>query len=150
MAKKSKVKPHKKESFFADIIKSQKEAQAKNLVDDEYFLFSLRQLDSTQGQTFEFWQDNMILADLMNVLQGYCCNKLKSQVDKNKFTIYGDFPRAENTEFNHPKHVPEDARWARIHITGEHILAGHIVGNVFYIVFLDYHHKFWISDKADN
>lgn len=150
MAKKSKVKPHTKKSSITRAINSIKEAQAENLVDDEYFLFSLRQFDSTQGETFKFWQDNLILADLVNVLKGYSCSTLKSQVDKNKFTIYGDFPPADKTEFHHPKHVPEDARWARIHITGKHILAGHIVGNLFYIVFLDFHHKFWISNNAEN
>lgn len=90
MAKKSKVKPHTKKSSITRAINSIKEAQAENLVDDEYFLFSLRQFDSTQGETFKFWQDNLILADLMNVLKGYSCSTLKSQVDKNKFTIYGD------------------------------------------------------------
>ena len=68
-------------------------------------------------------------------------DRLKEQVDGKKFVIYGDFPK--HSKFTFPTYVPPDANWARIHINGLHVLAGHVVKNIFYIVFMDNSHSFW-------
>lgn len=70
--------------------------------------------------------------------------KLISQTDK-EYAIYEAFP--ENSNFTPPNYAPQDAVWARIHVDGKHVIAGHIVENVFYVVFLDSNHKFWITEK---
>jgi hypothetical protein len=31
-----------------------------------------------------------------------------------------------------------DAKWARIHVNGLHVIAGHVFKNTFFVVFLDY------------
>lgn len=73
---------------------------------------------------------------------------LLEQVDNNKFSIYGDFPPKHKTLFDCPAFVPEDANWARIHITGAAVVAGHIVQDTFYVVFLDKSHKFWLTKRV--
>jgi hypothetical protein len=88
---------------------------------------------------------------MIETIQGYCCRPLLEQVDGDKFTIYGDFPPKERTRFTPPTFVPEDANWARIHVTGPAVVVGHIIENTFYVVFLDKTHKFYLTRRiVDN
>jgi hypothetical protein len=119
-------------------------AEEQNLNED--FLISFKYLDRTQGQTLEQWEQDNILARAIDKLRHYCCDTLNSQCG-DKFTVYGDFPPKKKTDFSIPKHVPEDAKWARIHITGKQIIAGYVNRNVFNVVFLDKEHKFYKSQK---
>ncbi|WP_052126195.1 hypothetical protein [Ureibacillus massiliensis] len=114
---------------------------------NDYFLISLKYLDRTQGQDFSEWEQENLLAKAMETLRNYSHNSLVSQVDGKKFNIYGEFPPKKKTEFNHPKHVPEDAEWARIHVTGKQCIIGFVNRNIFNVVFLDKEHKFWKSEK---
>jgi len=113
----------------------------------ESFSISFQDIDTSQkyGSSFEDWQKIGLLSSTLRVLQGYCARPLIEQVDNNKFTIYGNFPNANTTLFKHPEHVSLDAKWARIHITGVAIIVGHIIGNIFFLVFLDKTHKFYLT-----
>ncbi len=139
---KSKVKkPHEKESEI------KKYLNKKTSVNDDIptcFNISLKHFDSEQSDSFEDWQNAAFLSAALNVLTGYCKRPLREQVSKT-FKIYGDFPPKDKTIYTYPKHVPEDAEWARIHIDGTHIVAGHVFGDTFFIVFLDSKHQFYIS-----
>jgi hypothetical protein len=123
-------------------------ASEKEIYDQE-FLLSFKHLDRIQGQRLSDWDDIGILSQAIETLWGYCGESLVSQSNNKKFTIYGDFPPKDKTDFTHPKHVPEDARWARIHITGKICVIGHVVRNIFNVVFLDMEHRFWISEKKN-
>lgn len=113
------------------------------------FKLSFQYLDTTQkyGSGFKDWQKAGLLSKALETLQGYCCSPLLKQVDGDKFSIYGAFPASINTMFDYPQNVPEDANWARIHITGPCVVVGHIVNDTFYVVFLDKTHKFWLTKK---
>lgn len=115
----------------------------KELGLEENMVFSFIHLSQDQGATFENWNDDGLLIKALNRLNEYSHKKV-SQTDTT-YTIYGDFPR--KTKYYHPKNVPPDANWARIHVDGTHIIAGHIVKNVFYVVFLDSDHSFWVTEK---
>ena len=69
------------------------------------------------------------------------------QVGGNKFAIYKNPPPKDKTKFTIQNYIPEEANWARIHINNKSVIVGHIVGNKFYIVFLDKRHDFWLSEK---
>lgn len=129
----------------------QETLEAKKSVHDttENFKVSFQFLDSTQkyGSSYIDWQKSGLLAKMLECFQGYCCNPLLKQVDGDKFTIYGNFPPTAKTKFKLPHFVPEDANWARIHITGIAVVAGHIVKDTFYVVFLDKTHKFWLTKR---
>lgn len=114
------------------------------------FKVSFQYFDATQkyGSSFKDWQGVGLLSRAMETLYGYCCSPLMEQVDGDKFTIYGSFPPKGKTMFEYPHHVPEDANWARIHINGSAVIIGHIVGDTFYVVFLDKTHKFWLTKKV--
>ena len=114
------------------------------------FKVSFQYLDKTQkfGSGFLDWQRAGLLSKMLDVFQGMCCRSLPEQVDGSKFTIYGDFPPPDKTLFEKPAAVPEDAKWARIHITGPVVVVGHVVQDTFYVVFLDKTHKFWLTKRV--
>lgn len=76
-------------------------------------------------------------------------------------TYYASFPDPEKMDYQYPKNVPAEARWARFRITGRfrligftipetlhgqpHTVAGYTFDkNTFYCVFIDPEHKFWL------
>jgi hypothetical protein len=139
----SKFKPHRRQSIISKVIEQKK--TIKDLEADANFLISFRHLDNTQGDSLSTWEQNSKLAHAIEVLAAYCHGPLIQQLSE-KFRIYGSFPPPHKTDYKYPKQVPEDANWARIHIDGKQIIAGHVVKNVFYVVFLDPEHRFYISE----
>jgi hypothetical protein len=106
--------------------------------------FSLKHFDRNQGQRFEEWEAEKLLSEMLNTFWGYCQRPLFNQCFNPKFKPYKTFP--PDSEFKHPAHVPEDANWYSMHIKGLPCVAGHMVHNVFYVVFLDKFHKFYPSN----
>ena len=79
------------------------------------------------ASSFHDWQKSGLLSKAMETLQGFCKRPLRQQIDGDKFAIYQSFPPSDKTKFEYPKHV---------------------VGDTFYLVFLDKTHKFWLTKKA--
>ena len=142
-----KIKPpkHKSESRIRLAIKERQNATIQDLRGDDCFLISFKHFDKAQSNTFKSWEDTAMLSDCLEVLAGYSCSSLVSQLGTSKFTKYETYP--PNSAFSYPEYIPEDAEWARIHVNGTHVIAGHIVRNVFYVVFLDSKHQFWPVTK---
>jgi len=80
---------------------------------------------------------------------GHICNVNRIEAEQNKFIkVYYEFPKT--SEFENP--FPDRyLNWAVImNIGGQKSrVAGHIIGHVFYIVFLDAEHKFFPSEKKN-
>lgn len=142
---KSKIPSQKKTSMINGL--SYSTTAKNNEQSNGDFVLSFKHLDPNQGQTLTEWEEDGILAQAMETLKNYCCNSLLSQCGTDKFTIYGGFPPKDVTKYSHPKHVPEDANWARIHVNGKQCIIGHVNRNVFNVVFLDKEHHFWNSEK---
>jgi hypothetical protein len=107
-------------------------------------VFSFKDFDPTQGQTFAQWGDAKLLRVLLDKIKEYS-RKTVPEAEKASFTIYGRFP--SRSRFTHPRHIIPDATWASMHIQGKECIAGHIIDNVFYVVFLDKEHHFWPAKK---
>ena len=140
-----KIKPHQKESLLKRITKP----TAQQEYDKNLLVISFKHLDKTQGQSFEDWESEKILARAVNTFSEYCHGTIEAQCCTDRFKPYRDFPPQERTDFIFPNHVPQDAEWACMHITGKQCVAGHIFHNVFYVVFLDKKHRFWITEKRN-
>jgi len=138
----------KKKDSFLDTLEKKKSNISSNK--NQNFVVSFADFDSSQrsGSSFKDWDKIGLLSTMLSVFQGYCCSPLQSSLDS-KFTIYGDFPPADKTKFARPTHVAEDAQWARIHLNNKTIVAGHVINNTFYVVFLDKFHHFYISEKKN-
>lgn len=140
-----KVKPHQKKSIISTTLNEKRTVSSSDRTN--CFVVSFKDIDRNQGDSISDWSSQGLLERLIDTLQGYCCRPLIEQVDNDKFTIYGGFPK--ESDYEHPKSIPEDAEWARIHIGGKEVVAGHVVKNTFYVVFLDSEHRFYITKKKN-
>jgi len=150
MAKrKSKIGKHQKQSIIKQTLEQKKSVQ--NLETDECLVISFKHLDKNQfppSTDFQEWEEKNMLARAMYTLAGCTTSTIgELEANSNKFTVYDGFPPEDKTDYTHPIHVPEDARWTRLHITGLQCVIGHLVKNTFYIVFLDTEHRFWKSQQ---
>lgn len=99
------------------------------------------------GQTYEEWQEKELLAYMLTKF-GYICNMNRIEAEQQKFIkVYGEFP--PNSKFTDPFPDAEDLQWAVImNIKGQKPrVAGHVIGHVFYVVFLDIEHQFYPSSR---
>ncbi len=140
----AKFKPKQKESLKLDKTSVVSQEKAGN------FKVSLQYFDPhpMYASGFKDWQKDGLLSKALETLYGCSHKPLREQVDGDKFSIYTSFPPSDRTKFEYPKHVPEDAQWARIHVNGPAVLIGHIVRDTFYLVFLDKTHKFWLTRRV--
>jgi len=116
---------------------------------EPFIVFSFRDFDRNQGQSFKEWETDELLAKACEKLAGIS-NKTLAQAQQEKIvTIYSkvDFP--PNTEFTYPRHVPDGVKWASMHIQGKECIIGYFEDNVFQIVFLDKEHEFWKTEKKN-
>jgi hypothetical protein len=114
---------------------------------DSFFNYTTRQLDINQGQRFEEWQKEGLLGKLMEHLRGMEQSPISNHKDTKMLHTYPSWPPDKKTEYHFPKHISPDAVWARIKIQGSVVVVGHIVRDVFNIVFLDKEHKWYKVDK---
>lgn len=144
MGKNDKFKERKTSSYKREL----KGAELKNGKKEERIVFSFRDFDRNQGQNFEEWEEEKILAKAVNKLRDI------SQLTRIQATtqqIIKQYPNVDfppNTAFEHPIHIL-DVVWCSMHIQGKECIIGHFEDNVFHIVFLDKNHEFWISKKKN-
>ncbi|MDI9312787.1 MAG: hypothetical protein QM535_21435 [Limnohabitans sp.] len=120
--------------------------------DPPKILFSFRDFDIKQippGQNYTHWQKDQLLAYMLEKFGHICAMTITEAQQKSCLKIYDSFP--QKTNFKKPQHINDDVHWAVItNIGGQKSrVAGHIIGNVFYVVFLDKDHKFYIADKKN-
>ena len=116
----------------------------------ELLTFSFKDFDQTQPkkspETLRVWSDKGLLPKLFDRLM-HLANLTRSEaVNEGQIQQYGQFPDKDKTEFSIPSHVPLGANWSVIKKLGGKIrVAGYLIDNTFYIVFLDSEHKFFLS-----
>jgi hypothetical protein len=127
--------------------------ERKSLKLGELMTFSFKDFDETQPakdpQTLEKWQKESLLKPLFLRLIDISKLSRDEAVKQAQIKVYGDFP--PKTDFTHPKHVDQHVSWGVIKSIGgqKGTVAGYIIENTFYIVFLDQNHRFWISEKKN-
>ncbi len=139
---KLKGQSKKKQSLVAN------QSQITQKPPDKKIAFNFSQIDMNQGERFEDWINEGLIKDLIDKLIHYSDRTIdKAIVEQSgkKFKIYEALPK--EARFKHPPCVPPDARWACIHIQQKPCLIGHVVENIFYIVFLDKNHRFYPTEK---
>lgn len=113
-------------------------------------VFSLKDIDKNQippGQTYEEWANEGLLAYLFEKLEYISQKTMAEAIQEGYIKVYDEFP--PRSDFKHPKYIAPDVKWAVImNIKKQKIrVAGHIIDNVFYIVFLDKGHVFYKMKK---
>jgi hypothetical protein len=145
MAKQDKFK----ERHIASYKRELKNIETKQGKKDPLIVLSFRDFDRNQGQNFEEWEEERLLALAINKLRDICqltrIQATNQQIIKEYSKV--DFP--PNSAFKHPKHVLPDVDWCSMHIQGKECIIGHFEDNIFHIVFLDKNHEFWITKKKN-
>lgn len=121
-------------------------------IDKDKIVISFKDFDGTQPrkqpQDFKDWQEESILIEFLDRLPYLCELTMQEAKDREMIAEYGKFPEAEGYKI--PKNLKDkELRWAVLKkLTGQKVrVAGHIIDNIFYIVFLDKNHKFWPVEK---
>lgn len=91
----------------------------------QFLVFSLRDLDKVQGEHFENWEENQILAKALNRIHGFCRMTLKQAITEKLIKIYGK-GMPKNSKYSHPNHVHYDVQWASIRIQGKERIIGYV------------------------
>lgn len=111
--------------------------------------FSLsKHIPNVGGQTIEDWDSSGLMVLLFNRLK-FVGQFSAIEVRQNQYIkeyTKVDFP--PNSKFKKPNHIT-NVTWAVMHITGtsKEVVVGYIEDDVFYIVFLDKDHDFWVCSK---
>ncbi len=126
--------------------------------------FSLKYFDGSQkaGQDFKDWNDNektKLLDKLKEYSKGskqYWLNQRVGSGSLKVLEIYGAFPR--NSDFSKPIHVPDKGNWGRFRLESKVLLIGFFIDetearekqlstDIFYVVFLDKNHRFYLLEN---
>jgi len=128
--------------------------KSKNLEDRSskratLIVFSFKDLDRNQGQLFKEWEEKELLAAACEKLAGINSLTVAQALQQQILKIYTKIDFPANSKFKHPPHVPDDVKWASMRIQGKERIIGYFEENIFYIVFLDMNHEFWIAKKKN-
>ncbi len=145
MGKHDKFKQRKSASYKREL----KGVETKQGSKEPLIVLSFTDFDRNQGQSFEEWEEEKLLALAINRLRHIC---QLTRLEATSQQIIKQYPNVDfppNTVFEHPKHVLPDVVWCSMHIQGKECIIGHFEDNIFHIVFLDKNHEFWISKKKN-
>lgn len=114
-------------------------------------VFSFKDFDTGQippGQSYDEWQEEKRLAYALEKFGEIGkCNRVEAQ-QQGLIKVYKEFPAT--SKFKYPRTVIQDDKivWAVImNIKGQKPrVVGHMIENVFYVVFLDAEHCFFPSE----
>lgn len=122
--------------------------------DPKKILFSLKYFIDTQPkkdeQSYSSWEKDKRLSKLLERLEAICDLTLMEAIRDGYIKQYDSFPPPQKTDFKCPDQF-KNSRWYVINkILGQKArVAGVMVGNIFYIVFFDKNHRFWITEKKN-
>jgi len=132
----------KKATLIERVVEAQEENATKIL--DKKIEYELGNLE-LEWQHFSEWDLDKCTTDLISRLHHICQKTISQAIAERVLAVYGKYP--SHSKISKPSKFSEDTNWARLTITGKRRICGHIVDNVFHIVFLDKNHEFWPTLK---
>src|SRR5690606_8691622 len=143
--KQNKVKERNAASYKREVEKIETRQGRK----ESLIVLSFRDFDRNQGQSFEEWEREELLALAVSKLRELCQLTVGQATAQQIIRPYTkvDFP--QESGFVHPKHVLPNVTWCSMHIQGKECVIGYFEDNVFLIVFLDKDHEFWKTKKKN-
>jgi hypothetical protein len=151
----------RKDAFLASIPCCTVESKAGDLKKRISFNFSFFDAGQSAGQDFKDWSHEQ-LSKLLDKLKSFSKESVEhwrrehtGHGSQHVLEVYGAFPG--KSDFIRPKHVPADIDWARFRLEFDCRLIGFLLKkehcsefgldpNIFYVVFLDEHHRFYQSE----
>lgn len=101
------------------------------------------------GQSLQTWRKDKLIDRLLSSLHYVTTNSFTQLSTSKVLENYSKFPDADKTKFTCPKELGKDLAWGVIrYVGGAERIAGFIKDKVFYVVFLDKNHHFYLVKKA--
>lgn len=124
---------------------NKKETKATFLsVSFKYF----RDIDG-DGQSLNTWRKNNLIDRLLISLHFVTTNSFTHLSTTKVLENYTEFPESSKTKFTCPPDLSKNLDWGVIRsVGGAERIAGFIKNNIFYVVFLDKNHHFYLPKKA--
>jgi hypothetical protein len=116
---------------------------------DPLIVLSFKDFDRNQGQDFEEWEREKLLALAVSKLRDVCQLTVGQATAQQVIKPYTKVGFPPESGFNHPKHILPDTTWCSMHIQGKECVIGYFEDNIFQIVFLDKNHEFWKTRKKN-
>lgn len=144
MGKKSKLKPHLTRPL------ANREERQHGTVRPSKIVFTLTDIDVSQGQSFQEWEAEGLAGALLEKLRSI---GTLTRIEAQQQQVIKPYPKVDfppQSDFTHPKHVPDDITWCSMHLQGKECIIGYFdlyTPNLFSVIFLDKDHRFWISQK---
>ena len=146
----SKGKQNKfKERNAASYKREVKSIETRQGRKEPFIVLSFKDFDRNQGQSFEEWEKEKLLALAVSKLREVCQLSVGQAIAQHVIKPYTKVGFPPDSNFEHPKHVSPDVIWCVMHIQGKECVIGYFEDNIFQVVFLDKNHEFWISKKKN-
>ncbi len=145
MGKSDKFKERKVAAYKREF----KSIDPRNGKKDPLIAISFRNFDNNQGQSFEDWEEEKLLALALQRLRTLCEHTVAQAVAAGILKIYTKVPFPPASSFKYPKHVPSNIDWSSMHVQGKPCIIGYFEDNIFHVVFFDKEHEFWITEKKN-
>ncbi|MEG0619439.1 MAG: hypothetical protein RR557_09090 [Bacilli bacterium] len=101
--------------------------------------------DTDYCQSLSTWESEGLLSQ-MNVTFIQLCKE--TTANPQRLTKYGSYPEKSKTGFPEcPKNLSKSANWSSIRLSGKVRVIGIMDRNIFYVVYLDKNHLFYLSPK---
>ena len=112
-------------------------------------VLSFKDFDRNQGQSFQEWEEEKLLALAVSKLREVCQLTVGQATAQQVIKPYTKVGFPSESGFEHPKHVLPDVTWCSMHVQGKECVIGYFEDNIFQVVFLDKDHEFWKTQKKN-
>ncbi len=126
----------------------------KSTAKDNFYSISFKYFKDTDidpAQSINTWKSEDRILDMLLSLKDISSNNA-TIVQTTRLTLYGEYPSKDKNEFPMPADLPSDIKWGTIqNIGGQKArIAGFLKDNIFYLVYLDKNHRFWITKPKNS
>ena len=126
----------------------------KSTAKDNFYSISFKYFKDTDidpAQSINTWKSEDRILDMLLSLKDISSNNA-TIVQTTRLTLYGEYPSKDKNEFPMPADLPSDIKWGTIqNIGGQKArIAGFLKDSIFYLVYLDKNHRFWITKPKNS
>lgn len=126
----------------------------KPTAQDNFYSISFKyfkNIDIAPAQSINTWKAEDRIFDMLLALKDISSNHA-TIVQTSRLTLYEEYPSKDKNEFTLPENLPSDIKWGTIqNIGGQKArIAGFLKDNIFYLVYLDKNHRFWITKPKNS
>jgi len=130
--------------------REEKHAKIIDIDNDSFLSISFRYFNDLDkdGQSIETWRQQNLIDRLFTSIHYVTTNNFTQLSTSKVLENYRKFPENEKTKFTCPSTLSKNLNWGVIRsVGGAERIAGFIKDKVFYVVFLDMNHHFYLTKK---